>query len=57
MFGDGSLAGEHDIVIMGLLTAIGYILTIGIPLFFLLRFAPATTTAFRSEWPKGGEWR
>ena len=37
MFGDGSPAGEHDIVIVGLLTAIGYILTIGIPLFFLLR--------------------
>ena len=57
MFGDGSLAGEHDIVIMGLLTAIGYILTIGIPLFSSCASCSTTTTAFRSEWPKGGEWR
>lgn len=55
MFGDGSLAGEHDIVIMGLLTAIGYILTIGIPLFFLLRFMLNNNNRIPQRMAKG--WR
>lgn len=55
LFGNGYLAGEEELVITSLLTAIGYILAIGIPLFFLLRFLLNNNSGSQQRMAKG--WR